>query len=476
MPDQPKPPPKLYKVLDAKGRSPHRNFPYPLPVGGKPGEWVEIVGALRPHANGFYLTTDPATHHREGYLVYEAQLEGEFSADGNAVCARKVRLLRKVAWRQFGIAPDQTRFSRALSLLKKIHRSTKAPSDREHGYAMAAALKLAIQLRLPFGPYDISVFADKLGGRHAFGTTDYTVENVFAFAVECRHETACRAFEFYQSRPPFLYDGKRLTVGAHVRWQGRHFRVSSFKPQTATRDATVTLCAHQTSFVMSDNGWPSTIEKLVKRLSLTAADLLAVEQERQRRVRVEGQAKRLAEGVPEVSYEDGRQYALVAAGWSEPELKAAMKWAKTWERSGDLNHEQRAACIAAAPDCHKQAVALIRKTRLEHKAEEALRAGIHKANGGRGWEWDYVITDEMIAQVVGGKSADEVLSIGDFGYIECPKCRGNGGKTCKRCKSGRFSCPLCDGHGRTLKSTAAVYLREKAAKQALAAPPPSASP
>ncbi len=89
-----------YKVLRS-GRPCHGgdpNFVWPLPTDQAPGEWVEHHGSLYICATGLHLTSEPARWYEDGTDLYEAEYDGEFEQDGDKICVRWARLLRKVPW------------------------------------------------------------------------------------------------------------------------------------------------------------------------------------------------------------------------------------------------------------------------------------------------------------------------------------------------------------------------------------------
>jgi hypothetical protein len=92
---------KLYKVLNADGRSTHGgSLDWSLPDGDKPGDWHEVDGALVLCEHGLHLTWDPVKWFAAGYRVFECETDGEHgeSAESDAkTVVRRCRLARELS-------------------------------------------------------------------------------------------------------------------------------------------------------------------------------------------------------------------------------------------------------------------------------------------------------------------------------------------------------------------------------------------
>jgi hypothetical protein len=89
---------------------------------------------------------------------------------------------------------------------------------------MHSALMLAITSGLSFAPDDFKAIHDTMRGGYWMGDA----ESFFRVAVESNHTQACVSFETWYARKPFLWEGKRLYVGAQFTWEGEAVTVTSF--------------------------------------------------------------------------------------------------------------------------------------------------------------------------------------------------------------------------------------------------------
>jgi hypothetical protein len=93
-------PTKLYKVLNAEGRSFHGgDFQFSLPKDGNPGDWHEVEGEVVLCQNGFHLTDDPASWWGVAarcFLVESEGVVGDCKGSDRKCAAKKVRLIREL--------------------------------------------------------------------------------------------------------------------------------------------------------------------------------------------------------------------------------------------------------------------------------------------------------------------------------------------------------------------------------------------
>lgn len=254
---------KWYKVTDAKGRSVHQGFKYSLPgKDGRPGEWHEIEGDLKEHANAFHLTGSPVDHKGVGKTaktrVFLAETEGETrnSLDGETLLARKVKLVKELSWSEF--VP-----SKAMALLRAAWNAdgtcgAMGRSWRRLNSTMQAALHLAIETLAEFHEDDFRRFAKSFNSSYWIGDGEY----YYRRAIDGPHgpnPSAYQAIEAWLGREPFivetdpvrepgrrerLYVGKRLTWfdgGVVTREKMLTVVVTSFDDAKGT----VTICAYK---------------------------------------------------------------------------------------------------------------------------------------------------------------------------------------------------------------------------------------
>lgn len=96
---------KTYKVL-ANGASCHGGkLKWIIPKGSKPGAWHESPGETDLCHVGLHVTAYPDCWWSPGKQVYEVEVEDEHLApDGMKSVCRRVRLLRRVSWREYAAA------------------------------------------------------------------------------------------------------------------------------------------------------------------------------------------------------------------------------------------------------------------------------------------------------------------------------------------------------------------------------------
>lgn len=88
----------VYKALK-DGRSPYQRVAWPLPVGRKPGAWMEVAGEpvlCKRGLHGYIHREDAAAN---GTEVYAMEVAGTVVRDHEKVAASRARLLRRVTVR-----------------------------------------------------------------------------------------------------------------------------------------------------------------------------------------------------------------------------------------------------------------------------------------------------------------------------------------------------------------------------------------
>jgi hypothetical protein len=91
-------PVRAYKVLH-NGRSGFMGWRWPLPEGGRPGEWVVAEGPLGLCTNGIHSSTVDQLPQWLGDEIWELELDGEVLRTEPALVARRARAIQLVeAW------------------------------------------------------------------------------------------------------------------------------------------------------------------------------------------------------------------------------------------------------------------------------------------------------------------------------------------------------------------------------------------
>jgi len=108
-----------------------------------------------------------------------------------------------------------------LRLLKLIEDHAHQRSDRVMDFVRHIAFGLAIDAGFKFGPDEMAELA-KI--RFHWGDS----ESRYRQMIEAGNISACQSLEKYLSRPPMIWEGKRLFVGAWLTWEGKQVKVTSF--------------------------------------------------------------------------------------------------------------------------------------------------------------------------------------------------------------------------------------------------------
>jgi hypothetical protein len=353
-------PVSLYKVLvDGKSCS-GGDLVWSLPSDGKPGDWHEVEGPLVQCKNGLHLTSDPSNVWREScrygsapeaYLVEAEGVEiGDPTRDWQVV-ARRVRLLRRLTWAElaeFGITPDGIDHSHKhqKSAAKKRYPAPAPPPERgpspamtlmrtvwenrcganEHSWrrvnsAMHSALMLAITSGLSFAPDDFKAIHDTMRGGYWMGDA----ENFFRVAVESNHTQACASFEAWEGRKPFLWEGKRLYVGATFTWEGEAVTVTSFSAKDS-----LCACSYKPRDSHDDYG-----TRIARRFDISRADLQRSERDRKVELKLAAEATVVQKAVTEC-----RLFVDVKdiMAWTPEQRAEVLEWART--AKGDVGKER----------------------------------------------------------------------------------------------------------------------------------------
>ncbi len=90
--------------------------------------------------------------------------------------------------------------------------------------SMRSAVHLAITSGMEFAPDDFEQLIAQFRGHYWIGANH---ESIYAAACRVGNRSACRAYERWQKRRPFLFEGKRMFVGREFRWQRLRVRCTS---------------------------------------------------------------------------------------------------------------------------------------------------------------------------------------------------------------------------------------------------------
>ena len=152
---------RAYKVLNHNGRSDFSGWHWPLPEGGRPGEWVVAEGELRLCQNGIHASTAQQLPHWLGMELWEIELAGEIQHDEAALVAARGRLVSRIeAWDE----PMRKRFaSWCLERAREIARSYPAGE----GLAQKVEHTLWWGGAAPAGYFTAMLAGESVSGRHS---------------------------------------------------------------------------------------------------------------------------------------------------------------------------------------------------------------------------------------------------------------------------------------------------------------------
>lgn len=144
-----------------------------------------------------------------------------------------------------------------------------AHSWRRINQGLRRTLYVAIELGLSFDVQDFCTIAERYRPGYWIGDG----ENAYTLAVCMRNVSACKAFEHWKQRPPFIGDDvsgseyqskrSRLAKGLWFKYGGRELRVTSF----AADGSHLVACDYKPR---EHDGWGRTI---ARRFTITPVDL-----------------------------------------------------------------------------------------------------------------------------------------------------------------------------------------------------------
>ena len=127
--------------------------------------------------------------------------------------------------------------SHALGLMQYVWLNASSRSWRRLNVTLHNAMRVAIGAGMHFDPEDMATIYKTMRGWHWFNG-----EYLYEAAVKYNNRSACISYEKHMKRAPFIYEGKRLFVGASIKWPGMGMcRVTSFA------DKGIIICAFRTA-------------------------------------------------------------------------------------------------------------------------------------------------------------------------------------------------------------------------------------
>jgi hypothetical protein len=175
---------------------------------------------------------------------------------------------------------------------------------------MHDALCLAITSGLSFAPSDFGEIAKTMRGTYWMGDA----ERYYRLAVEEGHTRACVSMEMAWGRKPFMWEGKRLYVGANFPWAGTVVTVTSFN------GSTLVACSYKPRAHRRDYG-----ANIEKRFTIDRDELVRAEADRKVEITVRAAAKQVQNALGACSLFADIDTII---RWTPEEREAASEWAR----------------------------------------------------------------------------------------------------------------------------------------------------
>lgn len=176
--------------------------------------------------------------------------------------------------------------------------------------AMSQALCLAIEAGLLFAEDDFREIYGGMRGGYWFGETS---ERFYSLAVKFDHESACRSFEAWKGRLPFVFGGSRLHVGAMLDWDGEaNATVTSF----ASDGGSLVACTYKRSEDIHSH-------QIARRMTITYDELKAAEKGR---VAANKEARAIATLRDKLRRKGFAVSAEAIGGWDKKQRAEALAW------------------------------------------------------------------------------------------------------------------------------------------------------
>ena len=100
-------------------------------------------------------------------------------------------------------------------------------SWRKLNDAMREAVSLSIRAGLTFDRDDFQTFEETYRMSH-WGHSGDGYEHFYCLAVESKNASACKSFEAFKQREPFMLDDQRIYVGRKFTWNEEKVECTSF--------------------------------------------------------------------------------------------------------------------------------------------------------------------------------------------------------------------------------------------------------
>jgi hypothetical protein len=195
-----------------------------------------------------------------------------------------------------------------------------AHSWRVINSSMQRALKLAIEAGLAFKDGDFETIFNTMRGEYWFPLfASSRGEGFYVTACESGNGSACRSFEAWKQRPPFILAGKRLHHGSTLAWgDARYCVVTSFSEDGQS----LTACSYKEP-APGDAYGPE--HKIDKRITITIEELRAEETKNRKASKQRQDTAKILRGL---QYEPGCREVTAEAvnAWTSEQRKEVLAW------------------------------------------------------------------------------------------------------------------------------------------------------
>jgi hypothetical protein len=354
---------------------------WPLPSRAEPGEW-RVVDSDLTQQNGIWLTMDPKEGYRVGHEVYRAEVEGNVlqtdrRSGGKPLIARKARLVSRLTSAEMdalGIGVEKkwkssrygyrspgtirkripTGTSPAMKLITVVHdhalTNCKRKGDNLFNTVMGKAFALAIESGMAFALSDFADFTKMRSG----GWLDN--EWSYGTCVESGNVSACKSWESWKKREPWMWQGSRLYVRAKVFWAGRDCRVTSIDDKAGT----INLCSYKPQ-PRDKRGHTRDVEKIDRRFVVKRETFALAEKQKRRGDKLQEEIVEIQKTMEAV---DAKVDRYLIALWSEAQIAEVMEWA----RQTKIDRGKRRVAAPTKPAFLVEAVAATLLHGAEHDA------------------------------------------------------------------------------------------------------------
>lgn len=157
--------------------------------------------------------------------------------------------------------------------------------------SMHGAVMLAIEAGLRFDESDIRTIYSGMRGGYWFGQGDGMGEGEQFFSRACKYgnDSACKSFEAWKGRGPFVFGGSRLSVNSDLQWPADG-------PKKSPLRATVTSFTVEGTALIACSYKPGT-SKIARRLTITLDEIKAAEKARTASGKEEREVKKIRDGL-----------------------------------------------------------------------------------------------------------------------------------------------------------------------------------